>query len=61
MVCWAVIAPTYAADGPADHRARFEERMEKMDKDLSTEQVRDIVEGRIAQMGNTNLKVGGRH
>lgn len=59
MVCWAVIAPTYAADGPDDRRARFEERMEKMDKDLSVEQVRDIVEGRIAQMGNTNLKVGG--
>lgn len=59
MICWAVIAPTYAADGPDDRRARFEERMEKMDKDLSSEQVRDIVEGRIAQMGNTNLKVGG--
>ena len=59
MVCWAVIAPTYAAEGPDDHRARFEERMANMDKDLSTDQVRDIVEGRIASMGNTNLKVGG--
>lgn len=59
MVCWAVISPTYAADGPDDRRARMEERMEKMDKDLSVDQVRDIVEGRIASMGNTNLKVGG--
>lgn len=59
MVCWAAVAPTYAADGQDDRRARFEQRMAAMDKDLSVDQVRDIVEGRIAQMGNTNLKVGG--
>lgn len=59
LACWAVVAPTFAAESQDDHRARFEQRMAAMNKDLSTEQVRDIVEGRIAQMGNTNLKVGG--
>ena len=59
LACWAIVTPTFAAEGPDDHRARFEQRMAAMDKDLSTDQVRDIVEGRIASMGNTNLKVGG--
>lgn len=66
LACWAALSPTFAAednsDPRADHRARFEERMERMehmDKDLSVDQVRDIVEGRIASMGDTNLKVGG--
>lgn len=67
LACWAVLSPTFAAednsDPRADHRARFEERqqerMERMDKDLSADQVRAIVEGRIASMGDTNLKVGG--
>jgi hypothetical protein len=63
MICWAVLTPTFAAEdappGPQDRRAHMEERMTKMDKDLSAEQVRDIVEGRIASMGNANLRVGG--
>ena len=59
LACWAVLTPTYAAEDQDDHRARFEQRMAAMDKDLSVDQVRDIVEGRIASMGNTNLKVGG--
>ena len=66
LVFWAVVSPTYAMDSDQDRddrRTRMVERMTKMrgnvDKDLSVEQVRDIVEGRLAMMGNTNLKVGG--
>lgn len=66
VVCWAAISPTYAMDTQQDEQdrhARFIERMTEMrgsvDKDLSVQQVRDIVEGRLASMGNTNLKVGG--
>jgi len=65
LVCWATLTPTFAADQNdwrADRRAQMEQRMEgrlnEIDKDLSVEQVRDIVAGRIASMGNTNLKVG---
>ena len=62
IVCWATVSPVFA-QGIDDHRARFTERMAEMrgnaDKDLSVDQVRDIVEGRLAMMGNTNLKVGG--
>lgn len=62
LACWATLTPTFAADDREDRRAKFEQRMEermsKVDKDLSVDQVRDIVEGRIASMGNSNLKVG---
>ncbi len=73
LVCWATLTPTFAAENNgwrADRRAQMEERMEQrmeqrieeqlnqIDKNLSVDQVRDIVEGRIASMGNTNLKVG---
>ena len=65
LACWAALTPTYAAednDWRAERRAHMEERMEErlnqIDKKLSVDQVRDIVEGRIASMGNTNLKVG---
>jgi hypothetical protein len=37
---------------------RFEARLAEMDKDLTTEQVRDIIAGRLAEAGNPNLKVG---
>lgn len=65
LVCWATLTPTFAAENN-DRRDRFEQRMQdrmeqrmaKIDKDLSVDQVRDIVEGRIASMGNSNLKVG---
>jgi hypothetical protein len=59
LVCWAVFTPIYAADGHHDRGDRFEGRLETINKGLSTEQVRDIVSGHIAQMSNTNLKVGG--
>lgn len=59
MTCWAMVSPTFAADDTReDRREKFEERMSKIDKDLNVDQVRDIVEGRIAKMGNSNLKVG---
>lgn len=67
LACWAMVSQTFAAEGPGDDRRakyeqrmldRMEERMSKVDKDLSVDQVRDIVEGRLASMGNTNLKVG---
>lgn len=59
LACWAVVSPTFAADNNReDRRAKFEQRLEKIDKDLSVEQVRDIVEGRIAAMGNSNLTIG---
>ncbi|MBL8644136.1 MAG: hypothetical protein JNK21_09385 [Rhodospirillaceae bacterium] len=41
-----------------DRCERFEARLADMDKKLTTEQVRDIVAGRLAEMGNPNLKVG---
>lgn len=59
LACWAAVNGTFAAEGEPDPRSRFEQRMERMDKDLTADQVRDIVEGRIANMGDTNLKVGG--
>jgi hypothetical protein len=66
LVCWAVVSPTYAMardQDRDDRRTRMVERMTEMrgnvDKNLSVEQVRDIVEGRLAMMGNANLKVGG--
>lgn len=37
---------------------RFEARLANMDKKLSTDQVRDIVAGQLAQAGNANIKVG---
>jgi phage shock protein A len=37
---------------------KFEARLEGMDKKLTTEQVRDIVAGQLAQAGNANLKIG---
>lgn len=59
LACWAMVSPTFAADDSReDRRAKFEQRMEKIDKDLNVDQVRDIVEGRIAAMGNSNLKIG---
>jgi hypothetical protein len=66
LVCWATLTPTFAADADDNRRAMFEhrmhdrmeERLSEIDKHLSVDQVRDIVEGRIASMGNTNLKVG---
>lgn len=66
LACVAMVNQTFAMDSDQDRserRERYMERMEEMrgsvDKDLSVEQVRDIVEGRLAMMGNTNLKVGG--
>jgi len=71
LACWAMLSPTFAAeDAQQDRQARMQERMEnhmenhaermeRMDKDLSADQVRDIVQGRIASMGESNLKVGG--
>ena len=60
-VCWAVVSPAFAQESD-DRGARFAEHMAEMrgsiDKDLSIDQVRDIVKGRLAMMGNTNLKVG---
>ena len=59
-----------AADSPAPARQQFRERMRErmierrqerqseIDRKLSSEQVRDIVEGRLAMSGNANLKVG---
>lgn len=63
LACWGMVSQTFAAEGPHDdRRAKFEQRMEermsKVDKDLNVDQVRDIVEGRIASMGNSNLKIG---
>lgn len=67
LACWAMVSPTFAADDSRDdRRAKFEQRVEerlenhmsKVDKDLSVDQVRDIVEGRLASMGNSNLQVG---
>ncbi|MDX2141969.1 MAG: hypothetical protein SFV19_01325 [Rhodospirillaceae bacterium] len=37
---------------------RIDARLADMNKNLSTEQVRDIVAGRLAQSGEANLKVG---
>jgi len=60
-------------DAPKDRmnmRERFRERMQErrgardgerrpqIDRKLTTDQVRDIVEGRLAMMGNANIKVG---
>ncbi len=62
LVCWATISPTYAQDSELMRERMVERMMERhgnVDKDLSVDQVRDIVEGRLAMMGNTNLKVGG--
>jgi hypothetical protein len=36
----------------------MKERMAKVDRDLTADQIRDIVEGRLAKSGNDNLKVG---
>ena len=61
VVCWATVSPVHAQSN-AEFRERMIERMaerhQQVDKDLSLTQVRDIVEGRLAMMGNTNLKVG---
>ncbi len=49
------------ADGPrngGDRCARLAERLEKTDRNLSADQVRDILAGRLAQSGEPNLKVG---
>ena len=48
-------------DGPrngGDRCARLAERLEKTDRNLSADQVRDILAGRLAQSGEPNLKVG---
>ena len=61
LVCYAAITPVYAQEHePMRERMieRMADRHSQMDKDLSLDQVRDIVEGRLAMMGNTNLKVG---
>ena len=61
LVCWATISPTYAQDREHIRERMVERMMERhssVDKDLSLDQVRDMVEGRLAMMGNTNLKVG---
>lgn len=59
-----------AQDGPRAGRGeRFAERVKErcdnmrerlgnMDRDLSADQLRDIIQGRLAQMGEGNLKVG---
>ncbi|MBM3513707.1 MAG: hypothetical protein FJX59_08325 [Alphaproteobacteria bacterium] len=36
----------------------MKERLAKMDRDLSAAQIKDIIEGRLAQSGDDNLKVG---
>ncbi len=61
LVCWATIAPVYAQENEQMRERMIERMIERqghVDKDLSLDQVRDIVEGRLAMMGNTNLKVG---
>ncbi len=55
----------HARDGGRDHgrenmRGRMArgDRAQEIDRHLTTEQVRDIVAGRLAMSGNANLKVG---
>ena len=51
-----------SASAPENGRERMRERQSErrpeIDRKLTTEQVRDIVEGRLAMRGNPNLKVG---
>lgn len=54
------------ASAPENARERFRDRMHEraaerrpeIDRKLTSDQVRDIVEGRLAMRGNANLKVG---
>jgi len=65
VVCWVTLSPTFAIanNQEEEHRiARVIEHVAEMkipsDKGLTKEQVHDIMQGRLAMMGNTNLKVG---
>lgn len=63
---FAAAAETEREPGPRQQfRERMRERMterrdarQEIDRHLTSEQVRDIVEGRLAMSGNANLKVG---
>lgn len=55
--------PDNGREGPRERmrermRDRADERRPATDRKLTSEQVRDIVEGRLAMSGNPNLKVG---
>jgi hypothetical protein len=55
-----------SASAPENSRERFRDRMREraaehrpeVDRKLTSDQVRDIIEGRLAMRGNANLKVG---
>ena len=49
------------ADGPrngGDRCARLSDRLEKIDRHMTADQIHDILAGRLAQSGESNLKVG---